>query len=101
MTGISTGMGFIVGVVINYLMSTYMVYKNAKSNTSKSIKGMVLFFVLALIGLFIGIGIQYLFYDLLNLKKGITFFSYPVCFVLRTLIVMVYNYISRKLLIYR
>lgn len=100
-TGISTGMGFIVGVVINYLMSTYMVYKNAKSNTSKSIKGMVLFFVLALIGLFIGIGIQYLFYDLLNLKKGITFFSYPVCFVLRTLIVMVYNYISRKLLIYR
>ncbi len=100
-TGVSTGMGFIVGVVINYLMSTYMVYKNAKSDTSKSIKGIVLFFVLALIGLFIGIGIQYFFYDLLNLKKGISFFSYPVCFVLRTLIVMVYNYISRKLLIYR
>lgn len=100
-TGVSTGMGFIVGVVINYLMSTYMVYKNAKTNTSKSIKGIVLFFVLALIGLFIGIGIQYLLYDLLNIKHGVTFFSYPVCFVLRTLIVMVYNYISRKLLIYR
>lgn len=100
-TGISTGMGFLVGVVINYLMSTYMVYKNTKSNTSKTIKGIVLFFVLALIGLFLGIGIQYFLYDFLNLNKGITFFSYPICFITRTLIVMVYNYISRKLIIYR
>ncbi len=100
-TGISTGMGFLIGVIINYLMSTYMVYKNAKDNTSKTAKGVILFFVLALIGLFLGIGIQYFLYDFLNLKKGISFFSYPICFVTRTLIVMVYNYISRKLVIYR
>lgn len=100
-TGISTSMGFLVGVVINYLMSTYMVYKNTKSDTSKTVKGILLFFVLALIGLFLGIGIQYFLYDFLNLRKGVTFFSYPICFITRTLIVMVYNYISRKLVIYR
>lgn len=100
-TGISTALGFIVGVTINYLMSTYMVYKNTKSNTSKTMKGIILFLILAVIGLFIGIGIQYFLYDFLNLKKGVSFFSYPICFVTRTLIVMVYNYISRKLLIYR
>lgn len=100
-SGISTMMGFIVGVIINYLMSTYMVYKNTRSNVSKTPKGMALFLILAIIGLFLGIGIQYILYDLLNLKVGISIFSYPVCFVLRTLIVMVYNYISRKLIIYK
>lgn len=100
-TGVSTVCGFAVGVVINYLMSTYMVYKNSKSNTSKTVKGMILFLILAIIGLLIGIGIQYLLYDLFNLKLGIAFLSYPICFVIRTLIVMVYNYISRKIFIYR
>jgi membrane protein len=100
-TGISTAMGFCLGVIINYLMSTYMVYKNTKTDTSKTIKGMALFLILAVIGLLIGIGIQYLFYDYLNLKVGVTFFSYPIVFIFRTLIVMVYNYISRKLFIYK
>lgn len=100
-TGISTAMGFTLGVIINYLMSTYMVYKNAKTDTSKTWKGMALFLILAIIGLLIGIAIQYLLYDYLNLKVGIAFLSYPVVFVLRTLLVMVYNYVSRKLLIYK
>ena len=100
-SGISTALGFCVGVVINYLMSTYMVYKNAKTNTSKTLKGMAMFLVLAIIGLFLGIGIQYVLYDFLNLSKGVAIFSYPICFVLRTLIVMVYNYISRKIFIYK
>ena len=100
-SGISTAMGFALGVVINYILSTYMVYKNAKTNTSKTAKGIILFLVLAIIGLLLGIGIQYFLYDLLNLKKGVALFSYPICFVVRTLIVMVYNYISRKIFIYK
>lgn len=100
-TGIATTGGFIIGVIINYLMSTYMVYKAAKTNTGKTFKGMVIFLVLAIIGLLIGIGIQYVLYDFLFVKKGVSFLSYPVDFVIRTLIVMVYNYISRKIFIYK
>lgn len=100
-TIVSTIAGFIIGVIINYLMSTYMVYKNSKSSFSKSIMGIVFFIVLSAVGLGIGIGIQYLLYDFLYLKKEIMIFSYPVDFVIRTLVVMVYNYISRKLVIYR
>lgn len=100
-TGISTAGGFIIGVIINYLMSTFMVYRAAKTNTGKSVKGMTAFLVLAIIGLFIGIGTQYFLYDFLALKKGISFLSYPLDFVIRTLLVMVYNYITRKLFIYR
>lgn len=100
-TLVSTAMGFSLGVLINYLMSTFMVYKNTKSNMSKTYKGILLFLFLAIIGLLIGMGLQYFFYDFLNLKLGVTLFSYPLVFVVRTLIVMVYNYISRKVIIYK
>lgn len=100
-TAIATACGFTIGVIINYLMSTFMVYKAAKTNTGKTAKGVVIFFVLSVIGLFIGIGLQYLLYDYLFLVQKISFFSYPVDFVIRTLVVMIYNYVSRKLIIYR
>jgi putative flippase GtrA len=100
-TGIATGMGFVIGVTINYLMSTYMVYKAAKSNFSKSAKGIITFLVLSILGLLIGVGIQYVLYDFLFINIGVSFLTYPVDFVIRTLVVMVYNYITRKLFIYR
>ena len=100
-TIIATACGFIVGVIINYLMSTYMVYKAAKTNFSKSAKGMLAFFILSAIGLGIGIGLQYFLYDFLYLNLQLIVFSYPLDFVIRTLIVMVYNYITRKIFIYK
>ena len=100
-TLISTTCGFIVGVTINYLMSTYMVYKASKSNLAKTAKGVIFFVVLSAIGLGIGIGLEYLLYDFFFLNLGIGIFIYPVVFVVRTLVVMVYNYLSRKLLIYK
>ncbi len=100
-TVVSTAGGFVVGVTINYLMSTFMVYKGTKSNVSRTFKGIVIFLILAAIGLLIGIGIQYFLYDYLFLAKGVSFFSYPIDFVIRTLVVMIYNYITRKLILYR
>ena len=100
-TIISTICGFLVGVVINYLMSTYMVYKASKSTFSKTPMGILVFVVLSAIGLGIGIGLQYFFYDFLFVSKGVSFFSYPIDFVIRTLVVMVYNYVTRKVFIYK
>ena len=100
-TMIATFCGFIIGVTINYLMSTYMVYKDAHSNFGKTTKGIILFVVLSTIGLGIGIGLQYFTYDFLFVSKGILFFSYPIDFIIRTLVVMVYNYLTRKIFIYR
>lgn len=100
-TIVSTLCGFLVGVIINYLMSTYMVYKASKSTFSKTPMGILVFVVLSALGLGIGIGLQYFFYDFLFVSKGISFFSYPVDFVIRTLVVMVYNYVTRKFFIYK
>ncbi len=100
-TPLSTACGFAVGVTINYILSTYMVYKNAKTALSKSVKGVMIFVALSAVGLFIGIGLQYLLYDVLYLGKSVAILTYPVDFVIRTLVVMVYNYVSRKLIIYK
>jgi putative flippase GtrA len=100
-TPLSTAGGFIIGVIINYLMSTYMVYKASSTNFSKTFKGIAFFVILSTVGMLLGIGIQYLCYDFFNLKLGLTGFSYPLVFIIRTLIVMVYNYITRKLFIFK
>ena len=100
-TLLSTACGFLVGVVINYVLSTYMVYRNAKTKTSRTAKGILLFFLLSVLGLLIGMGLQYLLYDYLFLQAKVSFLSYPVDFVIRTLVVMVFNYVTRKLFVYR
>lgn len=93
-TILSVTAGFIVGVIINYLCSVYMVYKSSTSNKSKTLYGKILFLVLALVGLGLGYLLQYCFYDVLHL-------GYVLTFIIRTLIVLVWNYLSRKFFIFK
>lgn len=95
LTIVSVTFGFMVGVFVNYICSVYMVFKNTTDkNTSRTTKGRVLFVLLASVGLFMGYGFQYLFFDFLEL-------GYLLSFVLRTLIVLVWNYLSRKFFIFK
>jgi putative flippase GtrA len=87
--------GFIVGVTVNYLCSVYMVFKDTTSkDTSKTPKGRFMFVFLSAVGLLFGYGLQYLFYDFMGV-------GYVLTFIIRTLIVLVWNYLSRKYLIFR
>src|SRR5574344_1238474 len=55
--------GFIVGVIANYLFSTYFVFKNVEDDKkAKSVKYIVIFVVLSAIGLGLNYGIFYFFY---------------------------------------
>lgn len=92
-TLIAVTCGFIAGVIVNYICSVFMVYKEGVNN-SKTIKGVVLFVGLSAVGLLIGIGLEALFFDLLKLP-------YPAVFIIRTLIVLIWNYITRKLFIFK
>lgn len=92
---ISVTCGFLVSVIINYLCSITMVFKNSTDkNISKTSKGVILFVFLSAIGLFMGMGLEVIFFDLLSLPE-------PVCFIIRTLIVLIWNYVSRKLFIFK
>lgn len=91
-TVIGTGTGFVVSLIFNYILSVLFVY-HEKGN-SKSLKGKVLFVVLSTIGLLINMGGMWLGRDLLHINEWIMK-------VIMTLIVLVYNYITRKLIIFK
>lgn len=121
-TFICTTCGFIVSLVVNYLLSAFWVYKNVdKSINKKSLKNLVLFTVFSLVGLLLGTAIMTGFdaldsnvihIDYQNWLKFITdsknysfnflqFFLACVFFGVKTLIVLVWNYLSRKKFIFK
>ena len=84
---ISSVMSFSVSVVFNYIVSTKYVFN---VNRKKSIKDFIVFIVLSVIGLGINSLIMYLGVD----KVGI---DYKIVKIGATAIVMVYNFITRKI----
>lgn len=93
-TFIAVTIGFAVGVVVNYFLSVYMVYKATKSKASKTWWGIILFIVMSAVGLGIGIGMESLFYNHLQ-------WPYILVFLFRTAVVLVWNYLSRKFVLFK
>lgn len=91
-TVIGTGIGFIAGLIFNYVFSILFVFH--EKGESRSAKGFLLFSLFAFGGLLIHLLGMYVGYDLLRINEWIvkTFF---------TLVVLVYNYITRKLFIFK
>ena len=124
-TIISTMIGFVVGVTVNYLISTFWVYQNVDKNIQTKSKRFIIWFViLSLIAMGLSIGtmlicdvvVVYAMYmdsivhiSIISLIKenGIgflaqtNFWSYFVSFVLKTLVGLVWNYFTRKYLLYK
>lgn len=92
---IATGIGFSVSLIFNYIFSVIFVFsgKNNSTQKAKTQKGFVLFAVFALIGLAIHVLGMYLGYDVLKINEWIVKISL-------TLIVLVFNYITRKKFIF-
>lgn len=91
-TVIGTGTGFVVSLIFNYLLSVIFVYED-KGN-SKTAKGVILFVVLSVIGMLINMGGMWFGYDVCGINEWITK-------IIMTLIVLVYNYVTRKLFIFK
>ena len=87
-----TGIGFIFGLIANYLFSVIFVF-NEKGN-SRSVVGFLVFALFSAIGL----GIHIFGMWLLN---GVIGFNEWVVKILLTLVVLVYNFVTRKLLIFK
>lgn len=91
-TIVGTGLGFCVSLVANYLLSVFFVYE--EKGNSKSAKGVLLFVVLSVIGLLINMLGMWIGYDLCHINEWITK-------IIMTLLVLVYNYVTRKLFIFK
>ena len=91
-TIISTLLGFVAGLIFNYVFSILYVYIN-KGN-SKSTFGFFMFAILSFVGMCINAGGMYLGYTLLHI-------NYWAIRIILTLVVMCYNYVSKKLIIFK
>lgn len=104
---LSTTCGFVVGLVFNYIFSIIFVFKGAKEDKkTQTIQAFLLFTLIGVIGLGIKIGIQTGGNALLNLlfPEAQGFWSWFIdtfVYGIATLIVLVWNYIGRKLLIFK
>lgn len=91
-TILSTILGFSAGLIFNYVFSIFYVYIN-KGN-GKSPVGFLIFTILSVIGLLINAGGMYLGYSLAKI-------NYWAVRIVLTLAVMCYNYVSKKLIIFK
>jgi putative flippase GtrA len=120
-TAIYTLCGFGVGVFCNYLLSTFWVFKNVKKDTNtKSKKFVTLFVLLSAVGWVISFLTMFgcsellkfaLQIDINNFSIGdifnistwisLTFWMFVLSFGLKTLLGMIWNYLTRKFILYK
>lgn len=124
-TIISTAIGFVVGVIVNYLLSTFWVYQNVdKSIQTKSKKFIAWFVILSFIAMALSIGTMLLCDVVVTKGMGLdsivnasiitlikedgfaflankNFWTYFVSFVLKTLVGLIWNYFTRKYILYK
>ena len=86
---ISSVISFIVSLAFNYVLSIIWVFDVKKKQTYKEV---LLFTILSVVGLGINQLVMFLGVDLLNIY-------YMLCKIISTIIVMIYNFITRKIFI--
>ena len=86
---ISSVISFTVSLAFNFILSIIWVFDVKKKQTYKDV---ILFVVLSVIGLGINQLVMFLGVDLLHIY-------YMLCKVISTIIVMIYNFITRKIFI--
>lgn len=91
----STTVGFIGGLIFNYAFSIIFVFKNVKDkNSGKSVKDFMVFTIVGVIGWIIKlIGMQ-VFVENLHVH-------YFIATIVLTIIVLAWNYLGRKVLIFK
>ena len=91
---ISTALGFIAGLLFNYLFPIIFVFTSSNTTFAKTKKGFLAFSLLSFIGLMIHTLGMAIGYGLLNINEW-------VIKIFLTFVVLIFNYITRKKLIFK
>lgn len=92
---VSTAAGFAVGLVVNYILSLIFVFRSSDNKGSgKSVGAFLIFALVGIIGLGITEGLMHLGVNVLN-------FHYMPVKIVSAGIVLVWNYLGRKILIFK
>lgn len=106
---IATGLGFCFGLLINWLLSISFVFKQLEDKEkSTSGKSFLIFTIIGLIGLGVtelGVLLLVNLFPTIKIFNTVTFLNLAwkewVAKVIMTLIVLVWNYLGRKLIIFK
>ncbi len=93
-TIIGTGLGFIAGLIFNYIFSIIFVFNTSNTDFAKTKKGFFIFSMLSLVGFFIHTIGMYIGYGLLNINEWLIK-------IVLTFVVLIFNYISRKKVVFK
>ena len=121
--GLSVTIAFIIANVINFLFSRLWVYQNVDKNiNTKSARAFFTYLGLGAGGWLIGLGLQELgvwvcnisfadikiTYDFTQVsfgnlfeEGGLAFWAFCIIFAIKTIVTMIYNYLTRKLIIFK
>lgn len=114
--GIATAVGFLVSNVFNYLLSYIWVFRGGK----KQKRRFGVFTLLGAVGLILGIALQLSgtatceaafgidlgdltvgAFEIISSGEYMTIIAFTIVFVIKTAVTMVYNYVSRKLILFK
>lgn len=118
---ISIFLGFLVSVILNYILSTYWVFKGKQDESvTKSKRFVILFVIFSAIAFGLSFGTYWLckviFESTMDVNitevqinyilkftfwGDLVFWMFAVAFVLKTLIGLIWNYFSRKYILYK
>ena len=93
-TVIGTGVGFLFGLIFNYIFSIIFVFNKTNTNFAKTKTGFIVFTLLSSIGFIIHTLGMALGYGVLGINEWIVK-------IVLTLVVLVFNYITRKKIIFK
>jgi len=89
---LATGIGFLFGLIFNYIFSVIFVFDSNKF--AKTGRGKFYFTILALVGLIVTLIGMYIFCDLLHVH-------YWIMKVILTIVVLVFNYLTRRFILFK
>lgn len=90
---LSTAIGFVVGLIVNYYASIYYVYQG-ENNYAKTKNGFVMFAWLSTIGLIIQTVGMYIGYSIFSINEWLVK-------IILVCVVLLFNYITRKIFIFK
>ena len=92
---LATALGFLAGLIYNYILSLIWVFQSAKAqNKGKTVGAFVIFAVIGVIGLLLTEGGMYIGYQLLHI-------NYLIVKLFVAAVVLLWNYGARKVILFR
>jgi putative flippase GtrA len=98
---LATTAGFIVGLIVNYLISVFFVFTSeSQKEKGKGVKAFLIYLAVSIVGLLVNIGVTQLGCNLLSVEQeNVVLFMFVSCVAAG--VALIWNYIGRKVFIYK